>query len=116
MVHPRLVTCSIITGQHRAVVIDLEFPAACRRVFVRVDVLDLVGRGGFAEIRSPSKEIDTGFLRQRQRGRHGCEEQTAEVVDVDPARQVGDDFLHARRPIAFFCPNQGDGFAGFTRQ
>lgn len=32
-----------------------------------IHVLNLIGGGGFAEIRRPSEEIDTGFLRKSQR-------------------------------------------------
>ena len=84
MVHPRLIARAVITGKNRAIVIHLQFPTPSRRVFVLVDVLDLVGSGRFAKIRRAAEETYTRLLRQSEGGGHGGEEQTPKVIDIDP--------------------------------
>ena len=77
VVHPRLIAGSVITGENRAVVVHLEFPAARRRVFVLIDVLNLVGGGGFTEIGCSAEEIDARRLSIR------ADRQDANVADID---------------------------------
>ena len=79
-----------------------------------IDVLNLIGRGGLAEIRCTSKEVDTGLLWKSKRCRHGRQKQASEVVHVDTPCQVADDLLHAGWPVAFFGTHQGNGFTRFV--
>ena len=94
--------------------VHLELPATCGRVFMLVDVLDLIRGRRLAEIGCPTEEVHAGFLRQGQRGGHGGQKQAAEVVHVHPTGQIGDDLLHARWPVAFLCPHESNGFTGLV--
>ena len=59
MVKPRLVAQAVIAWQYWAIVIDFEFATARGRIFMLIDVVDLIGCRAFTKVGRAAEEIDT---------------------------------------------------------